>query len=83
MSPQQFKAIREKFEFTQAAFAECLGLTQKTVSQYEIGFRKPGPTVVVVLKTLNRLPMKQSTQILELMRSFSVAGKKKPNRASG
>ena len=39
MKPQEFKKIRESFGFTQSELAECLGLTQKTVSQYEMGFR--------------------------------------------
>lgn len=83
MSPQQFKDVREKFEMTQAAFGECLGLTQKTVSQYEIGFRKPGPTVVVLVKALDHLPVVQARKLLNIMRSFSVQdeGKRKGRRA--
>lgn len=68
MSPQQFKKIRETFGLTQIEFASCLGLTQKTVSQYEMGFRVPGPTVQVIVKTLDELPTARAKKLLDLMR---------------
>lgn len=75
MSPQQIKKIRESFGLTQSEFAACLGLTQKTMSQYEMGFRAPGPTVKVIVKALDLLPTTQAKKLLELM--LEVAEKQK------
>lgn len=71
MKPQEFKKIRESFGLTQSELAECLGLTQKTVSQYEMGFRMPGPTVQVVMKTLDRVKPNQFKTLLELMKEVA------------
>lgn len=71
MKPQEFKRIRESFGLTQSEFALCLGLTQKTISQYEMGFRTPGPTVKVVVKTLDRVKENQLSYLLELMKDVS------------
>ncbi|MBN8537355.1 MAG: helix-turn-helix domain-containing protein [Deltaproteobacteria bacterium] len=71
MKPQEFKKIRESFGLTQSELAECLGLTQKTVSQYEMGFRVPGPTVQVVMKTLDRVKPNQFKTLLELMKEVA------------
>lgn len=71
MKPQEFKKIRESFGLTQSELAECLGLTQKTVSQYEMGFRVPGPTVQVVMNTLDRVKQTQLKTLLEIMKEVS------------
>lgn len=71
MKPQQFKKIRESFGLTQSELAECLGLTQKTISQYEMGFRVPGPTVQVVMGTLDRVKQHQLKTLLEIMREVA------------
>lgn len=83
MSPQQMKRIRESLGLTQNEFAACLGLTQKTVSQYEMGFRVPGPTVKVIVKTLDVVSLTQAKKLLEIM--LEVASKQKkenPKRSS-
>lgn len=71
MNAQQFKKLREKFELTQDELAVCLGVTQKAVSHYETGFRSPGPTINVVMKTLDSLPLAQANKILSLMKEIS------------
>ncbi len=71
MKPQEFKKIRESFGLTQSELAECLGLTQKTLSQYEMGFRVPGPTVQVVMKTLDRIKPNQFKTLLEIMKEVA------------
>ncbi|MCK6599668.1 MAG: helix-turn-helix domain-containing protein [Bdellovibrionaceae bacterium] len=71
MNPQQFKKIRESFGLTQKEIANCLGLIQKTVSQYEMGFRKPGPTVQVIMRTLDRVSAKQLKDLLDIMNEVS------------
>ncbi|MCB0369625.1 MAG: helix-turn-helix transcriptional regulator [Bdellovibrionales bacterium] len=71
MSPEQFKYIRESFGLTQNELATCLGLHQKTISQYEIGFRKPGPTVVIVMNLLQQVSHSQSQKLLDLMEQIS------------
>ncbi len=76
MSPQQFKKIRETFELTQNDFALCLGLTQKTVSQYEIGFRTPGPTVQVIVQALDSMSVIHAKKLLQLMKNIADQQKK-------
>ena len=68
MKPQEFKQIREAFKLTQSELADCLGLTQKTVSQYEMGFRVPGPTVQVVMTALSRMKLNQSKLLLDFLK---------------
>ena len=80
MSPEHFKSIREGFGLTQGEFAACLGLTQKTVSQYEIGFRVPGPTVRVIMLALEKLPAAQAKKLLSLMRDMAEAYSRKKTR---
>lgn len=82
MSPRHFKKIRESFGLTQAEFAACLGLTQKTISQYEIGFREPGPTVRVFMSVLEELPKDQSKKLLERMRRIGEELENKQTRGS-
>lgn len=82
MSPQQMKRIRESLGLTQSEFAACLGLTQKTVSQYEMGFRVPGPTVKVVVKTLDILPATQAKRLLETMLEVAEKQKKDSSKRS-
>lgn len=84
MKPQQFRKIRESFGLTQSELADCLGLTQKTVSQYEMGFRVPGPTVQVVMNTLDRVKQNQLKTLLEIMKEVSkelktIKTKRKPS----
>lgn len=78
MSPQHFKSIRESFGLTQEEFGNRLGVTQKTVSQYEIGFRVPGPTVRVIMRVLEKAPRSKATWLLELMNEISEAKVRKP-----
>ena len=82
MSPKEFKEVREKFGLTQIEFASSLGLTQKTVSQYEMGFRSPGPTVKVIVSAIDTLPMNQARKLLELMKDVSDALRDKKTRRS-
>lgn len=77
MSPQHFKKFRESFGLTQSELALCFGLTQKTISQYEMGFRVPGPTVKVVVKVLEIMPVAQSAKLLQLMKEVAEMPKKK------
>lgn len=69
MKPQQFKKIRESFGLTQSELADCLGLIQKTVSQYEMGFRVPGPTVQVVMTALSKMKSNQSKLLLDFLKA--------------
>ena len=78
MSPQQFKAIRESFGLTQGELGTCLGVTQKTISQYEIGFRVPGPTVRVIMVALDQMPATKAKWLLDLLRDISEKSSGKP-----
>lgn len=82
MSPKHFKQIRESFDLTQEEFATCFGLTQKTISQYEIGFRETGPTVRVLALTLEELPKEQAKKLLERMKRISEGLASKKSRGS-
>ncbi len=82
MSPQQIQNFRETFGLTQGELAACLGLTQKTISQYEMGFRKPGPTVTVVILTLEILPVNQAKKLLGVMSSVTERLQDKSKRRS-
>jgi len=82
MSPKQFKEIREKLGLTQTQLADCLGLTQKAVSHYETGFRKPGTTVQVIMTAFEMLPDSQAKKLLAMMGEIaeSLARKKAKRR---
>lgn len=48
MTPQQFKAWRQKLEYTQSKAAEKLGVTRQQISNYERGHKDKGQTSVVI-----------------------------------
>ena len=73
MSPKRFKEIRMSLELTQEELGASLGLGKKTVTQYEIGFRKPGKTVAVIMNVLAALPSKRRIELLSLLRSHADA----------
>lgn len=71
MSPAGFRKIREKLELTQEQLSKSLGVGKLTISQYEIGFRKPGKTVVILMRVLDALPPKKANELLGLMRTYA------------
>ena len=81
MSPAQIKNLRAKLEFTQAELAKALGLSRLTISQYEIGFRQPGTTVLILLRVLDSLSRVRAHELVALFRSH--AGIATPKRKRG
>jgi len=67
MSPDEIKALRVRLGLTQKNLALALGVNKLTLSQYETGFRKPGPTALVVLFVLDRLPKKKALELVALL----------------
>lgn len=67
MSPSKIKDVRTQLGLTQEQFAEALGMAKLTVSQYETGFRKPGPTVLILLTVIDSLPKKKALDLIELL----------------
>lgn len=67
MSPNRVKDVRMQLGLTQEQLAEALGIAKLTMSQYETGFRKPGPTVLILLTVLASLPAKKALDLIELL----------------
>jgi len=62
---QLVKAIRDNWQMTQEEFAREIGMTVKTVSNYELGLQVPGP--VALLKLIENAPRELATQLLEYL----------------
>lgn len=77
MSPDEIKALRAKLNLTQAELAKALGVAKLSISQYETGFRKPGPTLLILLKVLDSLSTKKAHWLLSLFREHSSEDKPK------
>ena len=80
MSPMQVKNLRGKLELTQAEFAKGLGLSRLTISQYETGFRQPGPTVLILFRVLDSLSKVRAHELVALLRSRAESSKPKRKR---
>ncbi len=72
MSPAKIKALRVKLGLTQVEFAAALGVAVLSASQYETGFRNPGPTLLILLKVLESLPHNKAFWLLELFKRHAV-----------
>ena len=77
MTPEEFKARREKLFPTQEIAARALGVTRSAVSHWEMGCRKiPGP-IRLLLDSLEKNP--DAVRAIVNQFSGSVMGKKKEN----
>jgi len=54
MTYKTFRAIRDRLGLTQAAFAERIGVAERTVRHWEAGDRKVPEPVVRLLKTIQK-----------------------------
>ena len=66
MSPSEIKEARIRLGLTQEAMAAALGVAKLTVSQYETGFRKPGPTALILIVVLDSLSKKKALELIAL-----------------
>lgn len=80
MSPEQIKDLREKLNLTQAELAKALGVSRLTISQYEIGFRHPGSTALVLLRVLDALSRVRAIELVALLRSHGDEERPKSKR---
>jgi transcriptional regulator with XRE-family HTH domain len=48
--------------------AEAFGVAKLTMSQYETGFRQPGPTALILLMVVDSLSNKKALELIELFR---------------
>jgi DNA-binding XRE family transcriptional regulator len=72
VSPAAIKEMRSRLGYTQASMAEALGVAKLTLSQYETGYRKPGPTILILLTVLDTLPKKRAHELTELFRKVAL-----------
>ncbi len=83
MSPQKFKAVREKLGLTQTELADALGLSgHKPVSHFETGFRTPSLLTQVLMSILDSLSERKAADMLELFREHMDKVRKAANRKS-
>lgn len=52
MTPEEFKAIRERLGWTQRATGEALGVTTRCVQMYERGDRAVSKPAAILFKTI-------------------------------
>ena len=72
MSPSEIKSTRERLGLTQESMAEALGVAKLTMSQYETGFRRPGPTALILLIVVGSLSKKKALELIELFRKAAI-----------
>ncbi len=72
MKPEEIRAIREKFGLDRNEFAEAFGLSSyNSVSNIELGHRNPSKLLIIVLKTLNALPLSRANELIAFMRKHA------------
>lgn len=54
MTPEEFKAIRERLGWTQRATGEALGLDARSIRRYESGERAISKPAAILFKTIER-----------------------------
>jgi DNA-binding transcriptional regulator YiaG len=52
VSPDDFRALRQRLGLTQRSLAEALGVTERSVRRCEAGTQKITPTIAKLLATL-------------------------------
>lgn len=67
MSPNNIKELRINLGLTQEQMAYALGIAKLTQSQYETGFRKPGPTVLILLAVLDSISRKRASELIVML----------------
>jgi DNA-binding transcriptional regulator YiaG len=67
VSPNDIKTLRKRLKLTQKDLSYALGVSKLTMSQYETGFRKPGPTALVLLFVLEALTIRKAQELIQLL----------------
>lgn len=69
MKAEEFVRIREKLELDRNEFAEVFGLAgYMSVANIENGVRNPSKLTIILLRTLDAIPLQKAKDIIELMR---------------
>ena len=69
MDGKKFQKIREKLGLSREEFASIFGLSgSMAISNIENGFRNAGPTLAVLMRTLDAIPTKRALEIIELVK---------------
>ena len=55
-TPQEIRALRKGYRFTQSFFGELLGVSLKTVQAWEAGTNKPAGTALRMIQVLEQDP---------------------------
>lgn len=77
MSPSQIKKMRHKFQLKQEQMAAALGIGTLTLSHYEIGFRNPGGSALLLMSLLDSLPLKEALSLIDDLTVVAVKLEKK------
>ena len=77
MTPTQIKKMRSKFQLGQEQMAIALGIGTKTYGQYEIGFRKPGGSALLLMSLIDSLPLKEALSLIDDLTALAVKIEKK------
>ena len=72
MKPEENRETREKFKMDRNEFAETFGLSSyNSVSNIELGHRNSSKLLIIILKTLNSLPVSKANELIALMRKHA------------
>ena len=82
MSPVQIKKMRSKFQLKQEQMAIALGIGTKTYGQYEIGFRKPGGSALLLMSLLDSLSLKEALALIDDLTDVAIRLEKKSRKTS-
>ncbi|MBX3020176.1 MAG: helix-turn-helix transcriptional regulator [Bdellovibrionales bacterium] len=66
---KRFQKIRERLGLSREELAELFGLSgYMAISNIENGTRNAGPTLAVVMRTLDAIPLKKAQDIIEAIK---------------
>ncbi len=72
MKGAEMRRIREKLELSRDEFATIFGLAgYQSVMNIETDFRRPSKLTMILLRTLDAVPLSKAKTILELLRKHS------------
>lgn len=69
MKAEEFHRIRDKLGLDRNEFAEVFGLAgYMSVANIENGIRNPSKLTIILLRTLDAIPLQRAKDLIELMR---------------
>ncbi len=72
MDGQEMRRIREKLDLSREEFATIFGLSgYQSVMNIETDFRRPSKLTMILLRTLDALPLSKAKSLVELLRKHS------------